>query len=87
MKYKDAAVCRDRRSRARKRNLVCPVEVDHQPGKTLPDLESLDYAIDILENKTLKKQPIFLAVGFQKPHIPLKFPKDFLSTYRTLLLT
>lgn len=86
LKYKNAPVCPDRKLKKRKRNLVCPVHVDHQPGKTLPDLESLDYAIDILEDKALKKQPIFLAVGLQKPHIPLKFPKEFLSTYQPLLL-
>ncbi|XP_026326574.1 iduronate 2-sulfatase [Hyposmocoma kahamanoa] len=79
LKYKNAPVCPDRQLKKRKRNLVCPVHVDHQPGKTLPDLESLDYAVDILEDKALKKQPIFLAVGLQKPHIPLKFPKEFLK--------
>lgn len=85
-KYKDAPVCRDLRSKTRKRNLVCPIEIEHQPGKTLPDLEAIDYAIRILKNETLKKEPIFLAVGLQKPHIPLKFPKEYLSMYRPLLL-
>ena len=26
-------------------------------------------------------QPFFLAVGFHKPHVPYKFPEEFLSLY------
>ena len=57
-------------------NLVCPVDVDKQPGGSLPDIQSADCAIEILENITQPGQPaeepFFLAVGFHKPHIPLK---------------
>lgn len=61
-------------------NIVCPVDVDKMPEQTLPDLQSADYAVNILRNlSSNKKQPFFLAVGFHKPHIPLKYPEEYLG--------
>lgn len=80
--YKDAAVCKDFITRKLESNLLCPVDVRHQPGHTLPDLESLRYAINILKERSNISKPLFLAVGFHKPHIPLKFPKEFLSKFQ-----
>ncbi|CAD0198997.1 unnamed protein product [Chrysodeixis includens] len=77
-KYKDAAVCKDAITKKLQRNLICPVDVSGQPRKTLPDLESLKFAINILSNRN-SSTPFFLAVGFHKPHIPLKFPKQYLD--------
>ncbi|XP_066992107.2 iduronate 2-sulfatase isoform X2 [Anabrus simplex] len=77
--FKEAAVCRGPKGKLM-RNLVCPVNVEFQPGETLPDLESLDAAVDFLERvPRTDKKPFFLTVGFHKPHVPLKFPKFYLD--------
>ncbi|XP_021204789.1 iduronate 2-sulfatase [Bombyx mori] len=76
--YKDAKVCRNKKTKKLERNLICPVSVKRQPGQSLPDLQSLDYAIDFLKKRNGSK-PFFLAIGFHKPHIPLKFPKEYLK--------
>ncbi|XP_063823610.1 iduronate 2-sulfatase [Ostrinia nubilalis] len=76
-KFKDRAVCWDASTKKFQRNIICPVEVKDQPGKSLPDIQTLDYAVNILKSRNTTK-PFFLAVGFHKPHIPLKFPKKYL---------
>lgn len=78
-KYKDAAVCYDEATGKLHADLICPVTVKEQPGETLPDLQSLQEAIKILKEK--KKKPFFLAVGFHKPHIPFKIPREYLSKF------
>ncbi|GFY72761.1 iduronate 2-sulfatase [Trichonephila inaurata madagascariensis] len=65
-------------------NLICPVDVTTQPEKTLPDIQNTDYAIEYLKNKSQsqnKNTPFFLGVGYYKPHIPFKFPKEYLDLY------
>lgn len=55
-----------------------------QPEGTLPDIQSTQYAINFLKNHSAssnRNQPFFLAVGYHKPHIPLKYPKQFLDLY------
>uniref|UniRef100_A0A1Y1KS11 Sulfatase N-terminal domain-containing protein n=1 Tax=Photinus pyralis TaxID=7054 RepID=A0A1Y1KS11_PHOPY len=77
-KYKNAKVCVTRNGLAQ--NILCPVIVNEQPGGSLPDLESLSAAKDFLKyHKQISTLPYFLAVGFHKPHIPLKFPIEYLS--------
>lgn len=78
-KYKDAAVCKDDTGKELHKNLICPVTVHEQPDRTLPDLQSLQYAMTVL--KEIKDKPFFLCVGFHKPHIPLKFPKHYLGKF------
>ncbi|KAK3606715.1 hypothetical protein CHS0354_005853 [Potamilus streckersoni] len=81
-KYKMAKVCPGPDGR-RYMNLVCPVDVKTQPGGTLPDIESTDFAMRFLRNYSLETngKPFFLAVGYHKPHIPLKYPKEYLALY------
>nr|XP_042904993.1 iduronate 2-sulfatase isoform X2 [Parasteatoda tepidariorum]XP_042905000.1 iduronate 2-sulfatase isoform X3 [Parasteatoda tepidariorum] len=62
-------------------NLICPVKLDQT---SLPDIESTEFAIDFLKNKSREENktgPFFLAVGYNKPHIPFKFPKEYLDLY------
>ncbi|XP_013416506.1 iduronate 2-sulfatase-like [Lingula anatina] len=63
-------------------NLICPVDVSTQPEWTLPDIQTANYVKSFIKNitETLHK-PFFLAVGFHKPHIPFKFPKEYLKLY------
>ncbi|XP_078683798.1 iduronate 2-sulfatase-like [Branchiostoma floridae x Branchiostoma belcheri] len=67
-------------------NLVCPVDVNSQPLGSLPDIQSADYAVEFLQNvsassQASQTQPFFLAVGFHKPHIPFKYPREFQDLY------
>ena len=118
LKYKNGALCPP----DNQTNLLCPVELNSQPEKTLPDIQTAKEAVRFLKSKyedvgtitniikgpfstcfiiyalaiqlfyfsyfisgatrvrqTLK--PFFLAVGFHKPHIPFKFPKEYLELY------
>ena len=51
-------------------------------GRGTPDITHADRAIEFLENHDASAQPFFLAVGFQKPHVPLKAPQEFFDLYR-----
>lgn len=75
-KYKESKVCPSENGPAK--NLICPVIVEEQPDGDLPDRESLRAALNFLKTKNSLKKPYFLAVGFHKPHIPLKYPREFL---------
>ena len=50
-------------------------------GRGTPDITHADKAIEFLENHDASAQPFFLAVGFQKPHVPLKAPQEFFDLY------
>ncbi|XP_078483511.1 iduronate 2-sulfatase-like [Ciona intestinalis] len=63
-------------------NLLCPVNVTTQPEHSLPDIQSAGHAVEMLQKfSNNKSQPFFLAVGFHKPHIPYKFPEQYLDLY------
>ncbi|XP_035206404.1 iduronate 2-sulfatase-like isoform X2 [Stegodyphus dumicola] len=65
-------------------NLICPVDVAKQPGGSLPDIESTQYAINYLKSKRKglnKDKPFFMGIGYYKPHIPFKFPREYLDLY------
>lgn len=61
------------------RNLLCPVIVDLQPESTLPDIQSAEKARQFLSQH--HDEPFFLGVGFYKPHIPFKFPVEYLNRH------
>ena len=64
-------------------NVVCPVDISKMPEQTLPDIQSTNYAIEVLHNRSkVRDEPFFLAVGYHKPHIPLKYPKEYLGKSR-----
>lgn len=65
-----------------RRNLLCPVLVQVQPEKTLPDIQSAKKAREFLSMRSQDSdKPFFLAVGFYKPHIPFKFPVEYLKRH------
>ena len=69
-------------------NVVCPVDLENMPEKTLPDIQSTEYAVDFLKNISTEAdadaEPFFLAVGYHKPHIPLKYPKQYKGEYKLI---
>jgi iduronate 2-sulfatase len=77
--FTNMANCFEKRGGPARENLICPVDVDTQPGGTLPDTESMLRAKQFLESTT---QPFFLAVGFHKPHIPLRYPREYLKHHK-----
>ncbi|KAE8584430.1 hypothetical protein XENTR_v10020968 [Xenopus tropicalis] len=79
-KYENSQTCKGKDGKLHA-NLVCPVDVSEVPEGTLPDIQSTEEAIRLL--KTVKQQnaSFFLAVGYHKPHIPFRFPKEFLKLY------
>ncbi|NXU49841.1 IDS sulfatase, partial [Turnix velox] len=62
-------------------NLVCPVDVTEMPSGTLPDIQSTEEAIRLLNVMKTNKKKFFLAVGYHKPHIPLRYPQEFIKLY------
>ncbi|KAK2083888.1 hypothetical protein P7K49_039124 [Saguinus oedipus] len=62
-------------------NLLCPVDVVDVPEGTLPDKQSTEEAIRLLEKMKTSASPFFLAVGYHKPHIPFRYPKEFQKLY------
>jgi iduronate 2-sulfatase len=60
-------------------NLMCPVSVEEQPEGTLPDIETINKAKHIIRSRFNKTKPIFLSVGLHKPHVPFRFPRQYLG--------
>lgn len=73
-------ICPDKRTHALQQNLICPVNTKTQPEHTLPDIQSLAEAKRLLCHRCHQSphRPLFLAVGFHKPHIPFRFPRRYL---------
>ncbi|XP_054008489.1 iduronate 2-sulfatase isoform X1 [Hylaeus anthracinus] len=78
-RYKDAPVCQPNLRLLPAQNLICPVQISSMPNKTLPDIEILKEAKRFIQDQARSSKPFFLAVGFQKPHIPFKYPKKYLK--------
>lgn len=78
-KYTNKANCFDLKTGSFKKNLLCPVDVLEQPGKTLPDIQSVEKAKELLIKFKLENLKFFLAVGFHRPHIPFKIPFKYLK--------
>ncbi|XP_071613787.1 iduronate 2-sulfatase isoform X2 [Heliangelus exortis] len=79
-KYENYKTCRGKDGKLYA-NLVCPVDVTEMPSGTLPDIQSTEEAIRLLNVMKTKKQKFFLAVGYHKPHIPLRYPQEFQKLY------
>ncbi|XP_017675243.1 PREDICTED: iduronate 2-sulfatase [Lepidothrix coronata] len=79
-KYENHKTCRGKDGKLYA-NLVCPVDVSEMPKGTLPDIQSTEEAIRLLNVMKANKQKFFLAVGYHKPHIPLRYPQEFLKLY------
>ncbi|NWR54961.1 IDS sulfatase, partial [Bucorvus abyssinicus] len=79
-KYENDKTCRGKGGKLYA-NLVCPVDVTKMPSGTLPDIQSTEEAIRLLNVMKNKQQKFFLAIGYHKPHIPLRYPQEFLKLY------
>lgn len=78
--YKMKKVCPGARGKLQM-NVVCPVNVSTQPEHTLPDIQSTQHAVQFIEKLSNESRPFFLALGYHKPHIPFKFPQEYLKLY------
>lgn len=74
--YMNDAICFDRKLNKLEKNVICPVTLESQPEKTLPDIQSVQEAKRIL---SVTDEPFFMAIGFHKPHIPFRFPSQYLK--------
>ncbi|KAM3910602.1 iduronate 2-sulfatase [Leptodactylus fuscus] len=79
-KYENTKTCKGKDGQLHA-NLVCPVDVSEVPEGTLPDIQSTEEAIRLLKTVRQQNSSFFLAVGYHKPHIPFRFPKEFLKLY------
>ncbi|XP_045328694.1 iduronate 2-sulfatase isoform X5 [Leopardus geoffroyi] len=79
-KYENTKTCRGPDGQLHA-NLLCPVDVADVPEGTLPDKQSTEQAIRLLEKMKTSASPFFLAVGYHKPHIPFRYPKEFQKLY------
>uniref|UniRef100_A0A8C6QBE0 Iduronate 2-sulfatase n=1 Tax=Nannospalax galili TaxID=1026970 RepID=A0A8C6QBE0_NANGA len=73
-KYENTKTCRGEDGELHA-NLLCPVDMADVPEGTLPDKQSTEEAIRLLEKMKTSTSPFFLAVGYHKPHIPFRYPK------------
>ena len=74
--FKNSPVCQGVDGELHK-NVFCPVNISSHPLQTLPDIQTADKAVQFLQDPP--DQPYLLAVGLHKPHIPHKFPAEYLN--------
>ncbi|XP_042336438.1 iduronate 2-sulfatase isoform X2 [Sceloporus undulatus] len=79
-KYENTKVCKGKDGGLHA-NLLCPVDVSEMPEGTLPDIQSTEEALRLLDIVKEHGSKFFLAVGYHKPHIPFRYPKEFLKLY------
>ncbi|XP_053130391.1 iduronate 2-sulfatase [Hemicordylus capensis] len=79
-KYENTKVCKGKDGTLHA-NLICPVDVSEMPEGTLPDIQSTEEAIRLLNIVKGSNSNFFLAVGYHKPHIPFRYPQQFLKLY------
>nr|XP_056715316.1 iduronate 2-sulfatase [Euleptes europaea] len=79
-KYENTKVCKGKDGQLHA-NLLCPVDVAEMPEGTLPDIQSTGEAIRLLKMVKENNSKFFLAVGYHKPHIPFRYPQEFLKLY------
>ncbi|XP_053555127.1 iduronate 2-sulfatase [Bombina bombina] len=79
-KYENTKTCKGKDGQLHE-NLICPVNVSDVPEGTLPDIQSTKEAIRLLNVVKEQNTSFFLAVGYHKPHIPFRFPEEFLKLY------
>ncbi|XP_077164442.1 iduronate 2-sulfatase [Paroedura picta] len=79
-KYENTKVCKGKDGQLHA-NLLCPVEVAEMPEETLPDIQSTKEAIRLLKMMKENDSKFFLAIGYHKPHIPFRYPQEFLKLY------
>ncbi|XP_031631484.1 iduronate 2-sulfatase isoform X2 [Contarinia nasturtii] len=77
-KWMNDAVCYDKISQQLQRNLICPVDVNRMPLHSLPDIQSIGTAKQLLSTFKKTSIPFFIAIGLHKPHIPFRFPSKYL---------
>jgi arylsulfatase A-like enzyme len=59
------------------------VEVEDGNVHLLPDTMTADKAIDLLQQRAERPEPLFLAVGFVRPHFPFVSTERSLSPYQS----
>ena len=66
-----------------KNNSWWAVSEEQQEASPLPDQDMNQHAISVLNevNNDKDKQPFFMAVGYNKPHLPFAFPDKYLDDY------
>ncbi|XP_055609814.1 iduronate 2-sulfatase [Uranotaenia lowii] len=79
--FMNKATCIDSLTGSLKKNLLCPVVVELQPQRTLPDIQSTQAAKAFLKSRQNASEPFFLGVGYLKPHIPFKIPEEYLKLH------
>lgn len=82
-KYINKPVCIDKKTGDLRKNLICPMDINLLPNQTLPDIESVEKAKEIIgkTNSQNNTNSFFIAVGLHKPHIPFKFPFKYLKEH------
>ncbi|XP_067950156.1 iduronate 2-sulfatase-like [Watersipora subatra] len=78
--YKNSKVCPGK-GKVLHQNIVCPVNVSLQPEGSLPDIQTASETVRRLKDLSSRQGPFFLAAGFHKPHIPLKYPEQYDDLY------